>query len=166
MDEHLAGAEIHLEILVFIHPALALAPALITLQDRGHAHHQLPAGEGLDHIVVHADLKAMDAVIFLPARRQHDHRRIAEFMDLLGGAESVQIRHHDIHDDAVVAHAFTLLHRIHAIHGLKHLISLKLGEFPDHPADIHFVVHYQNLSHCAITCLIYFLLYRIISFPL
>ncbi len=67
--------------------------------------------EGLGHVVVGAELEADDAVDFLTARRQHDHRRAGVFVQALADRQAVFAGHHVVqHHQADIAAAQHLVH--------------------------------------------------------
>ena len=93
----------------------------------------------------------MDLVVLLAARRKHDDGRRRDLFDLRDGRKTVELRHHHIHDNHVepVGALAAEVHRLHAVFRLGHLVSLKLGVFPDEQPDLRLVVHYENSVHTA-----------------
>ncbi len=77
-------------------------------QQRAHAGGELGHGEGFHHVVVGAQVEAVDAVVHRVARGEHQHRHRAAFVHR-GGAqaaqhlEAVHLRQADIEDHQVEA---------------------------------------------------------------
>ena len=64
--------------------------------------HQLPRGEGLDHIVIRAAFQTGQLVIFLAARGQDDHRRVdVAGAHLAQAGHAVHKGHHHIQDHQI-----------------------------------------------------------------
>src|SRR3989442_6976329 len=72
-------------------------------QDGADARQQLGEREGLHQVVVGAELQALDAVLYLVARADEEHRRLALATDALQHAEAIHARHHHVHQHQVVA---------------------------------------------------------------
>ena len=73
-------------------------------QHRLHPEHQLADAERLDHVVVRAQLQALDAVRLLSLGGDHHHRRPAEVRVLLDEPEHLaarQVGEHQVQQDQV-----------------------------------------------------------------
>ena len=79
-----------------------LSPTTGAAQDGVDAGHQFTRAERLDHVVVGAGLKALDAVVLCAKRRQQQNRQLFVLADLAADIEAVGARQHDVEDDEIV----------------------------------------------------------------
>ena len=70
---------------------------------RIHPRHQFARVERLHDVIVGADFKADDAVKFLTAGGEQDHRDVVGLTDMTTERQAVLARHHDVEDDEVDA---------------------------------------------------------------
>jgi hypothetical protein len=74
---HHAGSEVDDEVAVAQHVDDLGGRAGRSPQHRPHPQLELAQAERLGHVVVGAVLQALDPLVLLPARRDHDHRQVA-----------------------------------------------------------------------------------------
>ena len=112
---------------------------------RFYAYFQLLHGERLDEIVVGAGLKALDLVLELIARREHQHRRRA--LDLLAqlaaDREAVEGRQHEVEDNDVVVMGRGKVQPGDAVGGIVERVALGLEIVADVLGDVSMVFYYQ-----------------------
>jgi hypothetical protein len=81
------------------------AVRLRAAQQRAHSGGELRHGEGLDHVIVGAQIEAAHAVLDRVARREHEHRRAAFVRCCAAQApqhlEAVHLRQPDVEDHEV-----------------------------------------------------------------
>ncbi|MNF92432.1 hypothetical protein D3C84_750770 [compost metagenome] len=72
--------------------------------DRFDSRRQLRQGEGFDQVIVGTGLEALQPVVELVARSQHDHRGVAPgiFAQAFAQGVAVDARQHDVEHDQVV----------------------------------------------------------------
>ena len=130
-------------------PVLVLLLGAHPVHNGVYPHHQLFGGEGFDHVVVHPQLEAVDAVVLLPPGGEHEHRGLAHLADLRHGGEAVQLRHHHVHDDQVESFGVfpTELHGLHAVLRLGDRVALEFRVLADEHADFGLVVYHQQMVH-------------------
>lgn len=68
-------------------------------QERLDAVHQLPRTERLYHIIICAERKACNALLFRRLGGEHDDRDIAAFLDILADLFTSGVREHEVKDD-------------------------------------------------------------------
>ena len=147
VDGHLAGGKVHQHVFdadSFVNVFCGTG-SLCTAEHRAHAHHQLPWRKGLDHIIVHTQFKAMDAVVFLAPCGKENDGYVAGLSNFPGSRKAVQLRHHDVHDDQVIAARARHFHGLHPVLRLRHLIAIKHGVLGNQLTDHFFIVHDQQL---------------------
>ena len=115
------------------------------VHDGADAHHQFPRRKRLDDIIVDAELEAVDLIVFLAARRKHNHRRRAELADLAAGGKTVQFGHHDIHDDQIERLLSAKFDRLHAVRRFGHGMAFKFRVFSNDLTNALFVVDDQKM---------------------
>ncbi len=125
-------------------PAAVPATRFLAPQHGADARQQFTRVEGLGHVVVGAELEPDDAVDFLAARRQHDHRRSGGLVQPLADRQAVFPRHHVVENDqADVAAAQDLVHFASAGGGM-HFKSVLRQELAGQFAQFEVVVDDQN----------------------
>ena len=121
------------------------------------AEHRLDAGhhflgvEGLDHVIVCAQLKAQHLVEGLALGRQHHDRGIAQLADAAADLEAVHLGHHHIQQHHIRLELVEFLKALFAVVGGRDLIAL-LGQVePQQLADVGIVVHNEYLFVCHVS---------------
>ena len=104
---------------------------------RPQAREEFARGKRLGQIVVRAHFQAHDAVGFLAARREHEHRHIGNLADAAQHLEAVRARQHHVEDHRVEAFHRRVLRAGDAIVlgcGLvaqrREVVADQLAEFP------------------------------------
>ena len=87
---------------------------------------QLAGTEGFGDVIIGAQFKPFDLVLFLSFGGQHDHRYIPNFPDHLQNCKSIDIRHHDIQQDQVRQRGTQFFHGLGAVVCLNDLKSVLL----------------------------------------
>ena len=125
--------------------------------DGAAAQHRLDAGhdlfgvEGLDHVVVCAQLEAQHLIEGLALGRQHHDRGVAQLADAAADLEAVHPGHHDVQQHHVGLELVELFKALFAVVGRRDLIAL-LGQVePQQLADVGIVVHNEYLFVCHVS---------------
>ncbi len=80
---------------------LRLVALVGTAEQRAHAGHELAGREGLDEVVVRAELEADDTVLDLALGRQHDDGHIGGIADGAADALARELGEHEVEHDEV-----------------------------------------------------------------
>ena len=119
-------------------------------QNGPHSGHQLPGGEGLDHVIVRAALQPGQLVVFLAPGGQHDDRRgNAAGSHLPQAGHAVHEGHHDVQDHQIDAALRQCRQRRGTVAGLLAGVTRVLQILPDQIPDARLIVHDQNFCHTA-----------------
>src|SRR5260221_4632080 len=121
-------------------------------QDGAHARHQLARRAGLRHIVVGAELEPDDAVDVVAARGEHDHRHAARLADLAQRLDAVDLRHHDVEYDNLVAAGEGEPRRGLAVVHRGDAEALALEILGEHAGELDVVVGEKNLRAHGALC--------------
>jgi hypothetical protein len=121
--------------------AVARAP-----QPGAHARDQLARREGLDDVVVGADLQAHDAVHFFRARGQHHDGDLRHRADFAADGEAVFARHHHVEQHKVEAAGCGVAHRAGGTGQHRHFETGFGQELFGQAADLGIVVDQQNMA--------------------
>ena len=114
------------------------------------AGHQLPGGEGLDHIVVGTALEARQLVVLLAAGGQDDDGGVdATGAHLPQAGHAVHEGHHQIEDDQIITAAGQQGQGGRAVAGLLAGVARILQILPDQLPDARLIVNDQNFCHKA-----------------
>ena len=113
-------------------------------QHRPHSRQQLPHAEGLDHVVVRAQLKADDAVHLLVPGGEEQYRNVAVAPDQAADLESVQYRQHDVENQQVRVFLGGLPQPLFAIGSRQRTVTLALQVVPDGREEVFLVLHDQH----------------------
>ena len=119
----------------------------MSIQNSFDSCHQFFWREWLDHIVINAQFKAKQLVIFFSTGGKHNDRNVFPLLDFLAGGKAVQSWHHNIHNNQVKILFPTEGNGFHAIFCLCHFIFFKLSIFPNDVPDICFIIDYQQTIH-------------------
>ena len=111
------------------------------------AGHDLLGIEGLDNIVIGAQLQAQHLIEGFALGGEHDDGAIALLADLPANLPAIQLGHHDIQEDKRGLFALELGHGFFAIVGHYHLEALLFQVQAQQLADIQVVIGYQDLVH-------------------
>ena len=65
-------------------------------QNRLYSRYQNLRAERLGNILIHAEIKALQLILFIASRRQHDNRHFGIGPDLPAYLPAVHLRHHHI----------------------------------------------------------------------
>ena len=114
-----------------------------------HARHELEVVERLRHVVVRAELEALDLVHRVVAGREHHDRDVGEGTQLTQHLESVLAGQPDVQQDQVGRLAFHDVQRHLAGGGSQHVDLAPLEREPetDRLDDVGLVIHDQDLHH-------------------
>ena len=126
---------------------LALVRRVAPREHRRDPRHQLLGAEGLDHVVVYAQLEAEELVVLLAPGGEHDDGDVLALADLLAGRIAVELGHHDVHDNEVVVVEHALVDGLHAVLGLVGLVIVELRVLAYDSSYHLFVVYYKDLCH-------------------
>ena len=122
-------------------------------QDRLDPQDQLPGGEGLDHVVVGAELQADDAVHLLGLGGEHEDRDVAHRDALLQQPADLQAVHagqHQVEDDQVRLAALRHLEGGLAVLGGLHRHAGLPQVVGDDLDDVGLVLHHEDpFAHSA-----------------
>ena len=91
----------------------------------------------------------MNPVIFLTAGGEHNDRGCLILADFTDSRKPVEFRHHDVHDNQIIAVGAAHFDRLHAVFSLFDFISFEQGIFANQVAYALFIIHDQEL-HFAI----------------
>ena len=138
-----AGGKVHFQSVELHYLGAVVLGTALPLQDRIHPSHQFLRAEWLDHIIVDAQLEAEQLVVFFPSGGEHDYRDVLDLLNFLHRAESIQLRHHHIHDNQIVIVELAETDGTHAVGCFGHLISAELSVFLDDLPNLIFVVYYE-----------------------
>ncbi len=133
---------------------------LATAAPLGPAHHRLDAcgqfghGEGLDQIVVGPGAKALQAVVELVARGEHDHRGIAAGILAQPLAEGVAVDagQHDIEDEQIVMLGRGQVQAGQAVLGAVHAVALEAEVIQQVAENVAVVFHHQDTHVADLFC--------------
>ena len=120
-------------------------------QHRAHPRHEDAGAEGLDDVVVRADLEAGDDVGFLALGGHHHHRHLARFGPLLDAAadfDAADVGQHEVEDHQVRHLALHELDGHLAGADGARIHSLTLAVESDEIRDIGFVFDNQDAWLC------------------
>lgn len=105
------------------------------------AGQQLVKGEGLDEIVVGAEVQTLDPVAHGVARGEEEHGRgVAPLAELPHGREAVHARHHDVEDGGVVVGALEVIERLAPVVAGVRGVAPGGQPFADYPVQVPFVL--------------------------
>ncbi len=114
-------------------------------QQGAHARHQLAQREGLDEVVVGARVEAGDAVVDLPARGEHQHRRaVASVAQAPADLEAVEVGHGDVEDHRVAGIGAEALQRLGPVRGLEDVVAFQRERPPERVLDGGLVVNHED----------------------
>jgi hypothetical protein len=123
---------------------------LAATQDGLNAQRQLAHAEGLDHVVVCAQLEADHAVDLFAARRQHDHgrgTRRGRLLQLLAHVRTAQVGQHQVEQDQVGVQLFDEPQTVTTGTSGRHFVPrLSQVVFEDRE-NVLLVFDYQNSGH-------------------
>ncbi|MNL31347.1 hypothetical protein D3C87_1531310 [compost metagenome] len=143
--------EVDHQVAVLEDLALALGVAGLAAAQQGlDAGDQLAEAEGLDQVVVGADLEADDAVDLLALGGEHDDGDVVLLAaQKAADLEAAQLGQHEVQNDQVGLRELDLLEGLLPIVGLYDLVALLHESELDGLDDHLFVVDKQNLlGHC------------------
>src|SRR5258706_9910879 len=121
-------------------------------QDCAQARHQLARRAGLRHIVVGAELEPDDAVDVVAARGEHDYRHAARLADLAQRLDAVDLRHHHVEYDNLVAAGEGEPRRGLAVVHRGDAEALALEILREHAGELDVVVGEKNLRAHGALC--------------
>ena len=114
-------------------------------QQGAHAGHELTRREGLDEVVVGAQLQADDAVLDLALCGQHDDRHAGGLADGATDALAGELGQHEVKDHEVKGVLLELLDGALAVADAAHDVALALEVGSHGVADCLLVLNKQNL---------------------
>lgn len=122
---------------------------ILTAEDRAHFPKKDRHGKRLRHVVVGHRVVALDQVLLIAQRRQHQDRNIRLLLDDLAHPVPVDLRDHDVEDHQVRV-LRKACDRLDAIFGRHDIIALVTKVIHEELTNIRFIFHNKNLSHALI----------------
>ena len=114
-------------------------------QQGAHAGDELAGREGLDEVVVGAELEADDAVLDLALGGEHDDGDVGGLADGAAHALAGELGEHEVEDDQIEAVLLELLDRALAVAHAAHDVALALEVGRDGVADGLLVFDQEDL---------------------
>ena len=147
LHEHLVAVEIDAQALIhFDRFSTRALRRLHAAQHRAHPANQFARAKRLGDIIIRAQLQPTHAVIFIPARGQHDYRHIRCFAQQPQRLEAIHLWHHHIKNHQVRHHFTHLVQRILAVISLVHREAFQIKIHADEADHALLVIHYQNAA--------------------
>ena len=146
----LDAVDAHILAVMLLRGGPGRAPQL-----RLDAGEQLERVERLCHIVVRPDGQPEYLIRVLAFRRQQDHRHAALLAQLHRRAETVQPRHHHIHQHKIHAPALQQLQRLRAVFRLEHAVALAGQINAQRAPDVPVVVADQDRIHTIVSSVLF-----------
>ena len=120
-------------------------------QQRAEASLKLAEGEGLDEIVVGADVKALDPVIDRVSGREHEDRcAVAGLAQAATDLEPIELGHQDVQDDGIGGLAGQSVQGLLTVLGQGHVVVLEPQSALQGAANRGLIVDYQYVRHLEI----------------
>ena len=132
---------IHRDVL---HLELRAGRRIPAAHDGPNPGQQLAEVEGLDQVIVGADLQALDSVLNLVFGREDDDAGVLVAPDRFRDRQSVQLGHHDVEDDHVRPELADQAKGRLAVRCGLYLEALVLQAEPDEVDDRAFVIHDEH----------------------